>query len=1055
MPISLTPLHLKTPAHFLALMTVFLLLAVPVESSFAGPMMPSPLAGGPIQMPFVPSITQQQMVVSGTNVYLIWTASTSTGQNQIFFKRSIDSGTTFEDQISLGNVTNSQDTHMVASGNNVYVSWSSLFNNTSKVFVKYSSNGGINFQQVSPSVGDATLVSLIGLEAYGNTVQLLWTGSIGPNRTQVIALSQSHTGGSSFDSPLYLSDPNMSSGLPMISHTGSNTYVAWSSQGAHPCIQMYESCPSYHFFRPITDGTLGPIVTLDAFDGNIPIRMASDQNTVFVEGLKRVYQNGFFQNSVISMSKSIDGGRSFSSTSLNFDVNMADISLVISNGIVYQFWTVYDNGFAPQPISVEKSTDGGKTFSSPINLSGKTTPLGIDLSNQIVTSGGNVFVVWPGTDDAGASHVFFTKADSSNDIRIISDVSQPGLFNIGAQDSAVFVSYLDDGNMFFEKINDSNFVSTDFTCKTNQNISHESITMSTPQIFISDNPIQNILVGWKSQIKSTLQNLQDGDLNVVYQVQALKDGSTVWHVYENATLLCSKSLDAKINWSPQEPGNYTIQTSVINPVNQQVISSNSTTILVSENSDLQTFTNNASPVAFKVLNQTSQVNQEGFAKFLLQAGSSSPNYRLSTVNLSIDSPPGVQAWFDQYAIYSFDNSPQNLTMYVYADSGAKPDINSLKIQGKGSAQNLVTGEYFNIGNPIPPDEGSLQYPQSITSQQEGYTQIGTVDLNIVPIMPKPVTYLTVGPPYIHPEHFCTPPGSSVGQSCMGFVGYEEFPIKVYSDKVRTVTLDAKDFLSSGWYKFEPQELVATPQGTPSTLIVASVVKPFMINVLSNHVVKLYANSSDGNSFAYLPLTEGGNPIKVLNSTGPIEFGSLTTNINNTTPNSVGIVYDSNQSSTSLPVSFSVLGVVDGSKISQMPSWLSVDFLPSAFTLNSSKPYYFAIDITTVAPPVGSNTTVAIGEKIGTKNYTGYIPISIPPPVYMTPAMASPVATSSLPVPTQSLPPLKIFNTGVSVKDVVCKDGLDLVEKKEDGSPACITPQTKSVLLDRGWAKLVQ
>ena len=579
--------------------------------------------------------------------------------------------------------------------------------------------------------------------------------------------------------------------------------------------------------------------------------------------------------------------------------------------------------------------------------------------------------------------------------------------------------------------------------------------MSTPQILISDNPVQNILAGWKSQIKSSLQNLQDSDLKVVYQVQALKDGSVVWHVDENTTLLCSKSLDAKVNWSPQEPGNYTILTSIMNPTNQQVLSSNSTTIMVSANHDLQTFTNNASPVTFKMLNQTNQVNQEGFAKFLFQAESSSPNYRLSTVNLSIDSPPGVQAWFDQYVIYSFDNSPQNLTMYVYADSGAKPDINSLKIQGKGSAQNLVTGEYFNIGNPIPPDPASLPYPQSITSQQEGYTQIGTVDLNIVPITPKPVTYLTVGPPDIHPEHFCTPPGSSMGQNCMGFVGYEEFPIKVYSDKLQTVTLDAKDFLTSGWYKFQPQDLVATPQGTPSTLIVASVVKPFMINVLSTHVVRLYANSSDGNSFAYLPLTEGGNPIKVLNSTGPIEFGSLTTNINSTTPNSVGIVYDSNQSSASLPVSFSILGVVDGNKISHLPSWLSVDFLPSAFTLNSSQPYYFAIDITTTNPIIGSNTTVAIGEKIGARNYTGYIPISIPPPVYMTPAMASPVEASSPSVHPQSLPPLKIFNTGISAKDVVCKDGLDLVEKKEDGSPACMTSQTKSVLLQRGWAALVQ
>jgi len=40
--------------------------------------------------------------------------------------------------------------------------------------------------------------------------------------------------------------------------------------------------------------------------------------------------------------------------------------------------------------------------------------------------------------------------------------------------------------------------------------------------------------------------------------------------------------------------------------------------------------------------------------------------------------------------------------------------------------------------------------------------------------------------------------------------------------------------------------------------------------------------------------------------------------------------------------------------------------------------------------------------------------------------------------------------GVVPSDVICNDGLELVFKNSDNSPACVKPQTAEKLIQRGW-----
>ncbi|HYL66862.1 MAG TPA: hypothetical protein VEU72_06875 [Nitrosopumilaceae archaeon] len=53
---------------------------------------------------------------------------------------------------------------------------------------------------------------------------------------------------------------------------------------------------------------------------------------------------------------------------------------------------------------------------------------------------------------------------------------------------------------------------------------------------------------------------------------------------------------------------------------------------------------------------------------------------------------------------------------------------------------------------------------------------------------------------------------------------------------------------------------------------------------------------------------------------------------------------------------------------------------------------------------------------------------------------------------QELSPLQQSKSGIAAKDVACKEGLQLIIKAEDDSPACVSSYNINKLVERGWAK---
>jgi hypothetical protein len=64
------------------------------------------------------------VATSGDNVYIAWWTN-KTGNDEVTFRASTDGGKTFGDKINLSNTTKSesQDAHIDASGDRVFVTW--------------------------------------------------------------------------------------------------------------------------------------------------------------------------------------------------------------------------------------------------------------------------------------------------------------------------------------------------------------------------------------------------------------------------------------------------------------------------------------------------------------------------------------------------------------------------------------------------------------------------------------------------------------------------------------------------------------------------------------------------------------------------------------------------------------------------------------------------------------------------------------------------------------------------------------------------------------------
>ena len=168
-----------------------------------------------------------EIVTRGEHVYVLW-LDDSNGNRDVFFKRSIDYGKTFERTLNLSNRPGGAiNPSIVVSDNNqnVYVIWEHIPGNNGEIVFTKSIDKGATFNAPFNIGNNSGLNGFPDIAvSENNVIFTLWHDTVNG-----IVLRKSTDSGESFAQPVTLSEKNVDALNPQMAVSKNNIYVTWQS----------------------------------------------------------------------------------------------------------------------------------------------------------------------------------------------------------------------------------------------------------------------------------------------------------------------------------------------------------------------------------------------------------------------------------------------------------------------------------------------------------------------------------------------------------------------------------------------------------------------------------------------------------------------------------------------------------------------------------------------------------------------------------------------------------------------------------------------------------
>src|SRR5437867_2400182 len=299
-------------------------------------------------------VLMPQVSPEGNTTFVVW-QDNSTGNEEIFLRKSLNGGITFGNITNLSNNNASSISPQIESfGNTTFVVWQDNSTGNEEIFLRKSLNGGITFGNINNlSNNNASSIST-QIESFGNTTFVVWQDNSTGN--EEIFLRKSLNGGITFGNITNLSNNNASSISPQIESFGNTTFVVW---------QDNSTGNEEIFLRKSLNGgiTFGNINNLSNNNASsMSPQIASFGNNTFV-----VWQDNSTGNEEIFLRKSLNGGITFGNIKNLSNNNASSISPQIESFGNNTFVVWQDNINRNEDIFVRKSLNGGIKFSGEKN----------------------------------------------------------------------------------------------------------------------------------------------------------------------------------------------------------------------------------------------------------------------------------------------------------------------------------------------------------------------------------------------------------------------------------------------------------------------------------------------------------------------------------------------------------------------------------------------------------------------------------------------------------------------------------------------------------------
>lgn len=276
----------------------------------------------------------------------------------------------------------------------IHVVWHEASADRFEVLYSRSTDGGATFAPAVTvsGVGEAQ-VPAIAVDGDG-VISVVWEG--GGGDTRAILFSRSTDGGATFSPPATLAPAHAK--LPAIAARGrGEVYVAWQdSSGPGRQILLRRSGDGGKTFEPPQPlaphavGTRAPAIALDS-SGAVVV----------------VWQGTAEGRAGVALARSPDGGRTFPPPRLVAPGTRErqTPAVAAADGRIYVVWR--DRAAGRWEILFAHSTDGGRTFSPPLNVSG--TPGLANVPAIAVDGQGRITVAWQ-DDRAGTPQIFVARS---------------------------------------------------------------------------------------------------------------------------------------------------------------------------------------------------------------------------------------------------------------------------------------------------------------------------------------------------------------------------------------------------------------------------------------------------------------------------------------------------------------------------------------------------------------------------------------------------------------------------------------------------------------------
>lgn len=335
------------------------------------------------------------ILVSSDGIFAIW-VGTQSGRSDVFFSKSTDGGNTFSIPINLSADTHGQSAYaaFAQKDKNVYVVWQTSLTGTADVFLAKSTDGGNSFGKPILISDSAKLAAFPQMAISDNHVYFSWLEMAENNSTNIV-FTKSDDGANTIGTPSYMTSHSGNSGIPKLVATGSQVYLAWEDN----------SKKNFEIYLSKSDdygATFNPPVDISTTSG----QSGTPQIAVSKNNIYAVWMDDTSGNYDILFAKSSDGGKSFGDP-----VNVSKLhtdsgypQLAVSGNDVYVTWTqtIVDPNY---DVYFAKSTDDGKTFDAPINISKDLGPSGWP---NIATDGA-IYISWVDSS-TGKFDLFVTKS---------------------------------------------------------------------------------------------------------------------------------------------------------------------------------------------------------------------------------------------------------------------------------------------------------------------------------------------------------------------------------------------------------------------------------------------------------------------------------------------------------------------------------------------------------------------------------------------------------------------------------------------------------------------